>query len=104
MKWSILYFFLCIPFILAYQDVNDKRIARAVVESCEFKQISGANPELIFFNKDGNEIERIPLSEKTQDECKNLLLKNGFYMKKSEDEEVPEKYKDAPYNSPHQEL
>ncbi|GFS62537.1 sep15_SelM domain-containing protein [Nephila pilipes] len=72
--------------------------------NAEFKQISGANPELIYLNKDGEEIERIPLSEKTQEECKKLLLDKGFYMKKSEDEEVPEKYKDAPYDSPHQEL
>ncbi|GBL83596.1 hypothetical protein AVEN_196423-1 [Araneus ventricosus] len=72
--------------------------------NAEFKQISGANPELVFYNRDGIEIERIPLSEKTQDECKKLLLDNGFYMKKSENEDIPEKYKDAPYNSPHQEL
>ncbi|GFQ76828.1 sep15_SelM domain-containing protein [Trichonephila clavata] len=72
--------------------------------NAEFKQISGASPELIFLNRDGDEIERIPLSEKTQGECNKLLLDKGFYLKKSEDEEVPEKYKDAPYDSPHQEL
>ncbi|KAG8186968.1 hypothetical protein JTE90_005742 [Oedothorax gibbosus] len=75
-----------------------------VSHNVEFKQIAGASPELVFLNKEGSEIDRIPLSEKTQVECRQLLLEKGFYMKKTEEEEVPEEFKDAPYDSPHQEL
>lgn len=65
----------------------------------EFKQISGAVPELILLNKDSDEMERIPLSEKNQLECRQLLIDKGFYMKKTEEEEVPDKYKDAPFTN-----
>jgi len=51
----------------------------------------------------GEEIERIPLSEKNQLECRQLLLDKGFYMKKTEEELVPDEYKDAPYST-HSEL
>lgn len=75
-----------------------------LIHNVEFKQISGAAPELIFLNKLGEELERIPLSEKNQLECRKLLTDKGFYMKTSEDEDIPEEFKDAPYNSPHSEL
>lgn len=110
--------------IAVYSSDGDNKIASARIESCggwqlnrlpevkrfiyrdlplfhnvEFKQISGAVPELIFLNKAGKEIERIPLSEKNQLECRQLLIIKGFYMKKSEDEVVPDKYKDAPFTT-----
>lgn len=75
-----------------------------LIHNAEFKQIPGATPELIFLNRNDEEVERIALSEKNQAECLQLLLDKGFYMKKTEEDEVPEKFKDAPYNSPHQEL
>lgn len=43
--------------------------------------------------------KRINLSEKNQLECEQLLLDKGFYLKKTEDEEVPDEYKDAPYTN-----
>lgn len=58
----------------------------------------------MLLNKSGQEIERILLMEKSQVECRQLLLDKGFYMKKSIDEDVPEEFQDAPYNSPHAEL
>ena len=119
------YISLLVLFYVAHvrSDVNaDSKIASGRVESCggwrlnrlpevkrfiysdlplfhnvEFKQISGAVPELILLNKMGDEIERIPLSEKNQIECRQLLIDKGFYMKKAEDEVIPDKYKDAPY-------
>jgi len=129
MKTSIIFAIIALQSTLGSELPVDKRVARARVESCggwrlnrlpevkrfifkelplfhnaEFKQIGGASPELIYLNSLGEEIERVPLSEKTQIECRDLLLTKGFYMKKTEDDEVPEKFKDAPYNSPHQEL
>ncbi|RWS29691.1 selenoprotein M-like protein [Leptotrombidium deliense] len=58
--------------------------------------IAGAVPELILLNSDAEEIERIELSKKTQEECNELLLKYGFYRKKSSEDAVPDEMKGLP--------
>ncbi|RWS09277.1 selenoprotein M-like protein [Dinothrombium tinctorium] len=58
--------------------------------------IAGATPELILLDADGEEIERIDLSEKTQEECNKLLLEYGFYRKRSKEEVVPKEYQHLP--------
>jgi hypothetical protein len=65
--------------------------------NAEFVKKPGAPPVLYFLNKDGQAVETIDLSKYTQEECRQLLLDRGFYMKSSEDEEVPEEYKNGPY-------
>ncbi|XP_033184279.1 selenoprotein M-like [Bombus vancouverensis nearcticus] len=52
----------------------------------EFKHIPGAVPELLLFNDNEEEIERLPLSSLTREECNNLLISKGFTKKASKDE------------------
>ncbi|XP_060813060.1 selenoprotein M-like [Bombus pascuorum] len=52
----------------------------------EFKHIPGAVPELLLFNDNEEEIERLPLSSLTREECNNLLISKGFTKKTSKDE------------------
>lgn len=102
---------------------SDKRIAYAVIESCggwrlnrlpevkkfifqdvplfhnvEFKQIAAAPPDLVFLNKDKEEVERLDLSEKSQKECNQLLLDRGFYKKEKQEDEVPVDFLHSPHS------
>lgn len=50
-------------------------------ENVEFKKIHGAPPELVLLNDLDEEIERIPLSKFSREECNNLLQNKGFSHK-----------------------
>ncbi|KAK9303660.1 hypothetical protein QLX08_004747 [Tetragonisca angustula] len=52
----------------------------------EFKHIPGAVPELLLFNENEEEVERLSLSSLTREECNNLLISKGFTKKTSKDE------------------
>ncbi|XP_076654296.1 selenoprotein M-like [Halictus rubicundus] len=52
----------------------------------EFKHIQGADPELVLFDHNNKEIERLPLSKLTRKDCNNLLTSKGFNKKPSKDE------------------
>ncbi|XP_051165558.1 selenoprotein M-like [Leptopilina boulardi] len=55
-------------------------------EDVEFKHIQGAKPELIFYDKNDEEIERLALSQLMRDECNELLLSKGFKKRQIKDE------------------
>lgn len=57
----------------------------------------GAPPNLIIYNLEEHEIERILLSGKSRAHCNELLLSRGFYKKRSQSESVPEEYLQGPY-------
>ncbi|KAJ8679969.1 hypothetical protein QAD02_015756 [Eretmocerus hayati] len=50
-------------------------------ENTEFKHIQGAPPELIFYNENEEELERIKLAQLTREECNELLKKKDFKRK-----------------------
>ncbi|XP_076755049.1 selenoprotein M-like [Xylocopa sonorina] len=52
----------------------------------EFKHIPGAVPKLLLFNENEEEVERLPLSSLTREECNNLLISKGFTKKTAKDE------------------
>ncbi|KAJ8725341.1 hypothetical protein PYW08_003524 [Mythimna loreyi] len=49
--------------------------------------ISGAPPELVLLGESDNELERLPLSQLTRQECNDLLQERGF-TKKNKDKEL----------------
>ncbi|XP_054008145.1 selenoprotein M-like [Hylaeus anthracinus] len=55
-------------------------------DKVEFKHIRGADPELVLFNEDGEEVERLDIALLTRDECNNLLTLKGFVKKPKQDE------------------
>ncbi|OAD62762.1 Selenoprotein M [Eufriesea mexicana] len=52
----------------------------------EFVHIQNAVPELLLFNENKEEVERLPLSSLTREECNNLLISKGFTKKTEKDE------------------
>ncbi|XP_011883179.1 PREDICTED: selenoprotein M-like [Vollenhovia emeryi] len=50
-------------------------------DNVEFKHIQGAIPELVLFNEQEEEVERLVLSKLTREECNELLLSKGFKRK-----------------------
>ncbi|KAI4503132.1 hypothetical protein M0802_002176 [Mischocyttarus mexicanus] len=44
----------------------------------EFKHIQGANPELVLYDENEEEMERLNLSRLTRQECNDLLVSKGF--------------------------
>ncbi|XP_022199590.2 selenoprotein M [Nilaparvata lugens] len=109
-KYSILLSFYVIA--MADVDIDNKlKPFRAEVQSCKgcalnrlpevksfiyldlpkypdvtFKPIVGANPDLVLFNSDDTEIERIDLKPFTKAQCNDLLESYGYKMKQSIDE------------------
>ena len=69
-----------------------------------FKTIPGAAPFLLILNEFDQVLEKLDLSELSREECNNLLLDRGFYKKSTENEDVPEKYRQGPYHTINQEL
>jgi len=63
----------------------------------QFKSVPGAPPKLLLLNKDDRAVEKIDLAPHSQSQCNDLLLKRGFYKKKTAEEEVPEQYREGPY-------
>jgi len=57
-------------------------------ENTEFKAIPGHIPELVLLDADNNEIDRIDLSEKSRDQCNELLKEHGFKLKSPTEEEA----------------
>ncbi|CAH0380829.1 unnamed protein product [Bemisia tabaci] len=58
-----------------YEDVGK-------YNNIEFKPIPGANPDLVLFTKNNQELDRIDLSRKSRRECNDLLLHWGFSLKR----------------------
>ncbi|KAK2576751.1 hypothetical protein KPH14_005399 [Odynerus spinipes] len=52
----------------------------------EFKHIQGAIPELVLFNENDEEVERLVLSKLTRQECNDLLVSKGFTKSPQKDE------------------
>jgi len=51
----------------------------------EFKKIPGKSPEMIFYNKNGEELERMDISQMLQSELVALLDKKGIARRKPKD-------------------
>ncbi|XP_034941774.1 selenoprotein M-like [Chelonus insularis] len=63
-----------------FEDVPD-------YERVEYKNIAGAIPELVLY-KNNEEIERLPLSKLTREECNELLVSKGFTREKHLKDEI----------------
>uniref|UniRef100_A0A914X4R2 Selenoprotein M n=1 Tax=Plectus sambesii TaxID=2011161 RepID=A0A914X4R2_9BILA len=57
-------------------------------ENTVFKSIHGRRPELILLDAQDNEIDRIELSDKSREQCNELLTSRGFRLKSPEGEEL----------------
>ncbi|XP_076160896.1 selenoprotein M-like [Ptiloglossa arizonensis] len=104
-------YFLALIFAVSNVDSASNYYASARVESCkgcrlnripdvrdfvfedipnynnvEFKHIQGADPDLVLFDENDKEIERLPLTKLTREECNNLLMSKGFTKKIAKDE------------------
>ncbi|XP_075992956.1 selenoprotein M-like [Anticarsia gemmatalis] len=55
-------------------------------ERLEVKFISGAPPELVLLGEGDRELERLPLSQLTRQECNDLMQSRGFSKKKENKE------------------
>ncbi|XP_026715694.1 selenoprotein M [Athene cunicularia] len=62
----------------------------------EMKHLPGADPELVLLSHRYEELERIPLSDMTQEEINQLVQELGFYRKETPDAPVPEEFRFAP--------
>ncbi|XP_010021116.1 PREDICTED: selenoprotein M [Nestor notabilis] len=60
------------------------------------KHLPGADPELVLLSHQYEELERIPLSDMTQEEINQLVQELGFYRKETPDAPVPEEFHFAP--------
>ncbi|KAL2718968.1 selenoprotein M [Vespula squamosa] len=47
-------------------------------DNVDFKHIQGASPELVLYDENEKEMERLSLLTLTRQECNNLLLSKGF--------------------------
>lgn len=56
-------------------------------ERLEVKFISGAPPELVLLGEGDRELERLPLSQLSREECNKLVESRGF-TQKSKDKEL----------------
>ncbi|XP_043253943.1 selenoprotein M-like isoform X1 [Colletes gigas] len=104
-------YFLVLIFAISNVNSSNDYYTSAIVESCsgcrlnwlpdvknfifedlpnynkvEFKHIRGAEPELVLFDRHNEEVERLPLSRLTREECNNLLITKGFTKKAIKDE------------------
>ena len=52
-------------------------------ENCVVKRVPGKSPELIFFNKNGQELERLDISKMKRDELNELVVAKGIALKQS---------------------
>ena len=52
-------------------------------ENCVFKRVPGKSPELIFFSKNGQELERLDISKMKRDELNELVVAKGIALKQS---------------------
>lgn len=56
-------------------------------ERVEVNFISGAPPELVLLGENDRELERLPLSQLTRQQCNELVQERGF-TKKNKDKEL----------------
>ncbi|XP_043504009.1 selenoprotein M-like [Polistes fuscatus] len=54
----------------------------------EFKHIQGANPELVLYDENEEEMERLNLSSLTRQECNDLLVSKGFTRSTPQKDEI----------------
>ncbi|CAB3378781.1 Hypothetical predicted protein [Cloeon dipterum] len=88
---SALCLLLAVAVAIEKPEEDDKAV-RVTIESCDipqiseaiFKSVPGAPPEAVFFNKDDKELSRVSLSEKSREECLQLLAEHGFHKKSEE--------------------
>lgn len=50
-------------------------------EAVTFKEVPGAAPEILFFDEDENEVEKLKLEDYNQEACNKLLHDYGFRKK-----------------------
>ena len=63
-----------------YEDLENK------YERTTFKKIPGKSPEMIFYNLNGEELERIDISKMKRDELNALITSKGIPAKGKHDE------------------
>ena len=63
-----------------YEDLEKK------YERTTFKKIPGKSPEMIFYNTNGEELERIDISKLKRDELNALIVAKGIPVKGKHDE------------------
>lgn len=56
-------------------------------ERVEVNFINGAPPELVLLGENDRELERLPLSQLTRQQCNELIQERGF-TKKNKDKEL----------------
>jgi len=64
----------------------------------EFVRKPGEPPFLHLLNESGERVESVDLAPLSRDQCNQELTKRGFYRKNSQEESVPDQFKDAPLN------
>jgi len=62
------------------QDFEDKYV------DTEFKKIPGKSPEMAFFNKEGEELERLDITKLSRVELNKLLVAKGIRARGGRDE------------------
>jgi hypothetical protein len=65
-----------------YEDLEAK------YENTSFKKVPGKSPEMIFFNSNGEELERIDISKMKRDELNDFIQAKGFTVAKTAAEPV----------------
>lgn len=65
-----------------YEDLEAK------YENTEFKKVPGKSPEIIFFNANGEELERVDVSKMKRTELNQLLVAKGIPSKAKAHDEV----------------
>lgn len=65
-----------------YEDLETK------YDRTSFKKVPGKSPEMIFYNANGEELERIDISKLIRSELNALLVKKGIPLKGASHDEV----------------
>ena len=78
-RWNCqnLYFFQVKKFI--YEELDK-------FERSEFKKVPGKSPEAIFYNSNGEELERVDMAKMNKNELKALFIAKGIPLKAGHDE------------------
>lgn len=63
-----------------YEDLEKK------YQRTSFKKIPGKSPEMIFYNDNGEELERLDISKMKRDELNALIVAKGIPLKGKHDE------------------
>ena len=57
-------------------------------ERTTFKKIPGKSPEMVFYNENGEELERIDITKMTRNELNALITAKGIPVKSGKHDEV----------------